>query len=262
MVLVKLDREGEKQDILLMNWAAHPCTSGLGGSSGTLISSDYIGTTRDAFEQETGMLFAFFQGGGGNAVTDSRIKEKENNLDRKGYGAALAKVAVEALPTMEEVPCNGIQIQQTMLEYACNHYGQDRLVDAQKVMDLFNKTNSDDAGVLAKELGFICFAECRGIVSFASNPDKGTMELDAFRIGDIGFATAPWEMFSETSAYIKDNSPYTYTMVLSIANGRSGYMATKEAFEYVCYESLSSRFDAGGAEAAADKLVEMLESFQ
>ena len=262
MVLVKFDRGEDKQAVMLMNWAAHPCTSEDGSSTGTTISADYIGTTRDSFEQQTGMLFAFFQGGGGNMVTDSRIAGKTNDLDRKGYGAALAKVAVDALPDMEEVPCDGIAIAQVNMEYAYNHEDEERLADAQRVMDLFKKSNATDATALAKELGFINKSHAQGIVNRASKPESGVMELDAFRIGEVGFATAPWEMFSDTSIAIKDNSPYQYTMVLSIANGRSSYMATKEAFEYVCYESLNSNFAPGAAEAAAEKLVEMLKSFQ
>ena len=262
MVLVKFDREDDKKDIMLMNWAAHPCTAEDGGASGTTISADYIGTVRDAFERDTGMHFAFFQGGGGDAVTDSRIEARANNLDRKGYGEALSKVAVEALPTMEEIPCDGIQIQQNMFEYAANHYGSDRMSDAQKVMALYKKSGASDANVLARELGFVAYTQCRSIVNCADNPETFTMELDAFRIGEVGFATAPWEMCSQTSMQIKDGSPYKYTMVLSIANGRSGYLPIKEAFEYGSYEAFSSSYDAGGAEAAAEQLIAMLKSFQ
>lgn len=263
MVLVKFDREGDNQDVLLMNWAAHPCASDTEGGTGTVISADYIGSIRDTFEKETGMQFAFFQGGGGNMVTDSRIKEKAHNLeDRREYGAALAKIAIDALPTMEEVPCDGIQISQNNFRYACNHDGEERLEDAQKVIDLFKEANAEAANALARELGFLNKAHAQGIVSHASNPESKVMELDAFRIGEVGFATTPWETFSDTSVWIKDNSPYKYTMVLSIANGRFSYQATKEAFEYVCYESLSSNFAPGAAEAAAEELVNMLKDFQ
>lgn len=263
MVLVKFDREGDDQDIMLMNWAAHPCADDTGGSTGTVISADYIGAIRDNFEKETGMHFAFFQGGGGNMVTDSRIKEKAHNMeDRKEYGAALAKVAIDALPAMEEVPCDGIQITQNYMEYACNHEGEEKLEDAKKVMELFKKSSADDANALAKELGLINKSHAQGIVSHASNPASKTMELNAFRIGDVGFATTPWETFSDTAISIKDNSPYKYTMVLSIANGRYGYQATREAFEYVSYESVSSTFAPGAAEAAAEQLVNMLKGMQ
>lgn len=262
MVLVKFQREDDKKDIMLMNWAAHPTTAEDGGSTGTTISADYIGTARDAFERDTGMHFAFFQGGGGDAVTDSRIASRANNLDRKGYGEALSKVAVEALPTLEEVPCDGIQIQQNMFEYEANHYGQERLEDAQKVMELYKKAGASTATILAHELGFVSYTQCRSIVNCSTNPATSTMELDAFRIGEVGFATAPWEMCSNTSMQIKDGSPYKYTMVLSIANGRSGYLPIKEAFEYVSYEAFSSSFNAGGAEAAAEQLIGMLKSFQ
>ena len=264
MVLIKFDREGDNQDVVLMNWAAHPCASDTEGSTGTVISADYIGSIRDTFEKETGMQLAFFQGGGGNMVTDSRIKEKAHNMeDRKEYGAALAKIAIDALPTMEEVPCDGIQITQENMSYPYKrHQDAEQYKAAKEVMDLFKAHGATVATARAKELGLINKAHAQDLVNHYGEPKNGVMELDAFRIGEVAFATAPWEMFSDTSVWIKDNSPYKYTMVLSIANGRSGYMATREAFEYVCYESLSSSFGSGGAETAAEHLVNMLKGFQ
>ena len=264
MVLYKFDREGNNQDVVLMNWAAHPCASDTEGSSGTVISADYIGSIRTAFEKETGMQFAFFQGGGGNMVTDSRIKEKAHGMeDRVEYGTALAKIAIEALPTMEEIPCDGIQIAQTNLKYAKKRHQDAELYEkAKEVMKVFKSANAEAANVLAREMGFLNKSHAQDVANHYGEPEDGIMELNSFRIGDVAFTTTPWETFSDTSVWIKDNSPYKYTMVLSIANNRIGYQATKEAFGYVCYESLSSSFAAGAAEAAAEQLVNMLKDFQ
>ena len=197
-------------------------------------------------------------------ATDSRIPEKAHNMeDRKEYGAALAKIAVDALPTMEGVPCDGIQITQENMSYPYKrHQNAEQYKAAKEVMDLFKAYGATVATARAKELGLINKAHAQDLVNHYGDPKNGVMELDAFRIGEVAFATAPWEMFSDTSAWIKDNSPYKYTMVLSIANGRSGYMATREAFEYVSYESVSSNFGPGGAETAAEHLVNMLKGFQ
>lgn len=45
MLLVKIDREGDKKDILLMNWQAHPCKTG----GGTNASRGYL-PTMDAYD--------------------------------------------------------------------------------------------------------------------------------------------------------------------------------------------------------------------
>jgi hypothetical protein len=259
MVLIKVDRGEEKKGILLMNWAAHPC---YGGESNRMLTADYIGAARDSFEMETGMHFAFFQAAGGDVVMDSAITEKKNRLDHIEYGAALAKAAVEALPTMEKIEGQGVKTAQNNMEYACNHYGQDRLADAKRVNDLLTANPGADQTALAQQNGFYSISQVNGIINCATNPETGVMELNAVNVGGAAFVTVSWEMFTDTGKAIKAQSPYAYTMVLSCANGKDSYVPTADAYDYDCYERFVAYFDKGAAEAATDALITMLKSFQ
>lgn len=259
LVMIRAEREGDKEDIVIMNFAAHPCFTG--GSSGTVISSDYIGSFRDTFEQETGMHFAFLQGGAGDGVTSSEIKEIDNGYDWREYGAALTKYAVDALPTMKKVEDQTIKISQNMFTYAANHYGEDQLEDAQRVMEFYN-TDRTKATALAKSLGFYSINHAKGIVRAYNNPDELTAELDAFSIGGIGFVTVPGEVFAQTAMHVKDNSPFEYTVFCELTNGGLSYMPIKEAYEYPSYEGFVAKFGKGFAEAFSEELITMLKSFQ
>lgn len=260
LVMIRAERAAEdKEDIVLVNWAAHPCYTG--GSDGTVLSADYIGSFRTAFEEQTGMHFAFFQGGGGDAVTDSEIHALAHKMDHHEYGAALCKYAVDALPTMEKMERSDIQTTQNMFTYACNHYGEDKLEDAKKVME-FYKTDRTKAVALAESLGFYSINHAKGIVRASNNPESETAELDAFAIGGIGFVTIPGEAFSQTAMYVKDNSPFEYTMFCSLTNGGMSYMPIKEAYEYDSYEGFVANFGKGFAEAYAEELLTMLKSFK
>ena len=86
------------------------------------------------------------------------------------------------------------------------------------------------------------------------------MALYAFSIGDIAFATAPYEMFSSSAKYIKDNSPYAMTFVLAYTNGKYGYVPDFETFKYKSYETDITYFVQGTAESNAKNLVTKLKS--
>ena len=263
MTLIKAEREGDKKDIAIMNFQAHPCFAT--ATNNYELSSDYIGTTRDAFEKATGMHFIYFLGATGNQNTMSKIPGKglPNNNGRQFYGETLAQYAIDALPNMKKIEGSGVKTTQVEYEYACNHYGQDRLVDAKKVTAIFDQTgSSSQANVLAKELGFWSVYECRGIVAGASRPAKSSMELNACSFGGVGFVAASYEMFSNSGMYIKENSPYEFTIISTCTNGYNNYYPSKEAFEYGCYESYTAVFASGVAEDCAAKFVEMLKSVQ
>lgn len=262
MVLVKIDRQDkEKKDIVLMNWQCHPTFTG--GGAKTDVSADYVGTCRDAFENETGMLFAFFQGGGGDVVSSSKIYVRKTAWTVETYGQALARYAIDALPNMEKIKGEGIKTEQYKGEFATNKYRQDKLKEAQQVMDVYNKSGSAEAKSFGATVGIPNgYTEARGILNCAKTGQYSKMELDALYVAGMAFVTAPWEMFSETAMYIKDNSPFRYTVVISQGNGKTSYLPTKVAFEYGCYEAFNATYGAGVAEESAEKLVSMLKGLQ
>jgi len=264
MTLIKIDREGDKKDIMLMNFQGHPCFAS--GSNYNELSADYIGTTRDAFEKATGMQFIYFLGATGNQNTSSRVGSENgtHNNDRVEYGAKLAQYAIDALPTMTTpIEGSGVKTTQKKLTYKSNKYGQDRLADAQKVATLFSQTgDTSSANAMAKSMGFQSVYECRGIVGCASRPEISQMTIDACSFGGVGFVAASYEMFSNSGLYIKENSPYEFTVISTVTNGYNNYIPSLEAYMYGCYESYTAIYEAGTAEAAAEEFVNMLKSLQ
>ena len=263
MTLVKADREGDKKDIMIMNFQAHPCFAS--GTNYNELSADYIGNTRSHFENATGMHFIYFLGATGDQNTGSKIQgEGQPHIQGQDtYGKQLAQYAIDALPNMEKIEGSGVKTTQEKYIYNCNKYAQDRLVDAKKVTAIFDATgSSSQANVLAKELGFWSVYECRGIVAGAGRPEKDSMELNACSFGGVGFVAASYEMFSKSGMYIKENSPYEYTIISTVTNGYKNYYPSEEAFAYGCYESYTAIFATGVAEACAAKFVEMLKAVQ
>ena len=259
MTLIKFDREGDKKDILLMNWQAHADMIG-----GTDISADYIGVTRDILEKETGMDFIFFLGATGDQNPNSRIPGEKTQVKYKEYGKELAQWALDALPNInQKIEGEGIASKQETITYRHNKYGQDRLADAMKVHELFVQTGSSStANTLATSLGFWSVYQCNGIVNCSKTPEFGNFTVNVHRIGGLGFVAAPYEMFSENGKFIKENSPYEFTIVSTVTNAYTNYFPTKEAYEYGCYESYTAKFDAGVGEDTATRFVELLKEIQ
>ncbi len=93
---------------------------------------------------------------------------------------------------------------------------------------------------------------------------SGKIELNAISLGSIAFATAQYEMFDISAKEIREetrkNSPIEMTFVLSLTNGKKGYMPTKDVYEYGSYETNITHFPKGTAEKLSSKLVSLISS--
>lgn len=86
-----------------------------------------------------------------------------------------------------------------------------------------------------------------------------TVELNTYTIGDLAFATTPYEMFDTHGMTVKNGSPFPMTMMITMTNYYLSYVPSEAAFDYPnCYEVRSTRFAKGTGEAVADELVRQL----
>jgi len=88
------------------------------------------------------------------------------------------------------------------------------------------------------------------------------MELNSIGLGDLSFVTAPYEMFCNNAQYVKQNTPFAMTFVISCSNNGVCYLASDEAFKHGCYEVDNRIFVRGTAEEAADCMLNMLKEIK
>lgn len=261
MRLVKIEREGDNKDILIMNWGAHPTMTG--GVDKYDLSADYVGAIRNKIERDAGMHFAFFQAAGGNQVVDSWITEEKHNMDYVTYGEKLAQIAMDLMPAMTKIEGEGIETIKVDMEAEVNHDDVEYIAEALQVNALHKAGQSRDVcNAKARELGLSSVYHANAIVARTSRKDVDILHLDAVRIGGMAFITSQYEMFSDHSHYIKDKSPFEMMMISTSSNGDAVYIPTIKAYEYGCYESYVSYFARGTGEAAADKYIEMLNTLK
>lgn len=90
--------------------------------------------------------------------------------------------------------------------------------------------------------------------------EAGTI-IQAWRIGDIGFASLPGEVFVEWGLKIKEESPFPWTFPVELGGDYLGYIVTEQAWKAGGYESLiarSARPSVEGCAAMTDKALELL----
>ena len=260
MVVLRIDR-GEQKAITLVNWQAHPCKTE-GGSKNRLLSPDFIVSFRTYYENMSNTHFAYFTGAAGNQNLSTRIASEDNHLDFWQLGEKLATIAYETAQKAEKLEGTGITTANLDHELPMNHDREDMLVQANEVVALWQTTTNAEANVLARQYGFSSVYEASAIRSRVTRPATSTYEINAMNICGFSLVTAPYEMFSNSALYIKENSPFENTMVFSCANGSNGYFPTEEAYDYRSYEGTTARFARGCAEDSAQALVALLEQVQ
>ena len=256
LVVAKFDRKNKK-DIMLMNFQLHPVFDG--GMTETIISSDGIGVVRDYVNEQTGMEFIYFQGAAGNQNRASKILADATGDDIYTWAQKLGDYAINALPNLK--PMNGDDIKIQNQVYAGKVWKETDpaiLAKAKEVQEYYKQTDRDTANVLAREYGFGSVYHAGSLLGHQNYPDTIDMEINAVSIGEFGFITAPYEMFSREGIKIKTDSPLTVTAIMGYAGHYNGYIPSMEAYDYGCYESQTGTFERGTAELLADAYLEML----
>jgi hypothetical protein len=68
-------------------------------------------------------------------------------------------------------------------------------------------------------------------------PPRTEIMLQTLRVGDVGIAAIPFEVFAETGLEIKQKSPFRPTFTVSLANGSGGYLPTPGQHQLGGYET-------------------------
>lgn len=256
-VLIKFDRGQGKKDILLINWQAHPDSSSDIGYTG--ISPSWVGPLRDRVEQRSKMHVAYFTGASGNQNIDSWISSESHGYGWKTYGKKMGTLVDQALEQLQPVEVDGIQARLVVVDAEVDHSWDPMLGQANAVYDLW-KTEGKEAGDRLGEIyGFTSSYQARAIRTRAELGPTRPLELGVIRIGDVAFVSGTYEMFSEQGMYIKENSPFETTFIIT---GNNGYVPSEKAYDYRSYEADTSLFAKGTAEKLAVRYVELLEELK
>ncbi|HQP98280.1 MAG TPA: neutral/alkaline non-lysosomal ceramidase N-terminal domain-containing protein [bacterium] len=230
---------------LLINYALHPAV--LAGENWDL-GPDWPGFLREALARYVGgdVPILYFNGTQGNInhldAWDPLQGRGLKEAQRIGY--VLATAAVSSSFQMQRI--DG-PVAVSSEELLVNR----RSVSAQTVADAEKRLAAlGTLTVEGQEDGMPSWFFDKELVEHAGRQNEPvSLEVQAIRIGDIGFAGFPGEFFVEYGLELKRHSPAEFTIPLGLANGEVGYVPTPEAPEQGGYEGMTWRYNQLEADA-------------
>ena len=202
---------------------------------GPRFSADYPGVVatrlRDRFGPATVPIFV------PGAFGDINAEVPSTTRDHQAYrllGEQLAGVIVERLDQRKPRP---VEPTLGVLKQEATVSGRDFTVD-QEARIQASQWPADVMDYFRKELE---------LVRQAGVTEARTL-VQAWRIGDIAFASVPGELFVEWGLKIKAESPFPWTFPVMLGGDCLGYFVTPEAWRTGGYESLINRYSVVSVE--------------
>ena len=261
--VVKFARAAEdKKDIVLISNPAH-CTA-VSGTDRDMLSADIAYSVRNHVEQNVDCHVAYFIGAAGDQVPSSRIPEEGSTSDYLLYGERMGKYVVDLLPQLSPLASGAVKLNTQVFTGKTIKEGVERLEDARAAREVISKygNSAPESKAAASKYGFSSVYQATAIVARAGRGDTASMTLNTLAIGDLAFAFAPYEMFSENGKFIKENSPYPMTFIVTCSENHGGYLPSVNGFRVECYESHVTVYERGTAETLADTYIEMLTAMK
>lgn len=256
--IVKFDRSAaSKKDIVLFNLGCH--ATYYSGAGTFNLSADFPGPARDYVAANADCHAAYFMSASGDQTPGSKIPEVHHNLSHKQFGEKLGQYVVDALGGLTKVNAGNVKLTEVKYAAESNKLDTSRLADATRLWSLFQQKGYDEVNAQAKKEGFKSIYECRSIIMSGSYPDPKYVNINVLSAGDVSFVIFSGEMFSSTGRYIRENSPYDMSFILTCANGYNGYFPDERGYGYGCYEAYSSYVNKGTAEKVGEEFIKMLK---
>lgn len=246
---------------LLANYSLHY----VGGIPRNHISADYFGVFSDRIQellnadrQDIPFVGIMSNGTSGDINNINVMAPPENNapyLKMKKVAKDVAQAVYRVYQTTTHVPWVKLQARQKSLSLDV------RQVDKQ-LLELVDKINSLPEG--SKPIHHPLEKEyAKRVLQHANEwPKQLVIDLQAFRLGDIGVTAIPFETFAETGLELKSKTPLKHTFNISFANGTFGYLPTPQQHDLGGYETwmTTSRVEKNASVKIVDTLMELLNT--
>jgi neutral ceramidase len=255
-VLAVRSKDG-KPVALLANYSLHY----VGGNP--QISADYFG----AFADRVGQLLGQ-EGGSGPfvGIMSNGTSGDVNNINFAGAAPkgqkpgeqiklvadAVAKAAVAAYKGIEFRDRVTLAAAEKDIELGVRQPNADELKRARAILEE-NKDKKVLVGLPA--------VYARETVLLTDFFKTATVKIQALRVGDLGIAAIPCEVFTEIGLDIKKRSPLKPTFTIELANGYNGYLPTPAQHKlggYETWRARSSYLEVNASEKITETVLELL----
>ena len=229
--IVSIQSADGKPLALLGNYSLHY----VGGVPGPEVSADYFGE----FSRQVGQSLAAGDPSFVAMLTNGTSGDVNNNdfvhprpraepYARIGVVAGkLARHAAEAAGRIQYTESAPVKIAERELRLRFRRPTPEQLSFAKMALE------ANDESKLPRNAK----AYAQRALSLNSGPEFADLKLQGIRIGGLGIATIPCEVFTEIGITIKELSPFRPTFTIELANGHYGYLPTPRHFALGGYET-------------------------
>ncbi len=226
-VLKIVDAQEPKKIIgILFNHAGHP---NVFSGDNYFISADYPGYACDLIEKKFNCVAMFINGAQGTMDIDGLKDRDWEGIVR--IGTALANSVIK---TADKIHCTD---NSHPFAFSAKYpipkrkITKDELAWAKKILAVTKGTVKAMADGVGDDYKALLYKKI-----YDADFDKINVEQICFIVDNSAFITFPGEVFTEIGMKIKAKSPFKHTYFLGLANGRTGYIPTKEAISQGGYE--------------------------
>ncbi len=170
-------------------------------------------------------------GTSGDANCNDFTRRQRRKHDYFSVGRDVAQAAFEAYKTIEYHDWAPLEMREQRLTLDVRMPGEQEVVKARRFIETFaDRKPKNWEEVYAHE-----------IVKLSKMATTRELKLQAIRIGGLGIAAIPCEVYGSTGLAIKAASPLQTTMNISLANGCEGYIAPPEQHKLGGYTTWRAR---------------------
>jgi hypothetical protein len=217
------------------------------------VSADYFGRFVDRLAALIGaqavkppFVGIMSQGTSGDQMwMDYGHPRNEPGID--AYAAAVASVANRAYQLIRYHDWVPLAMAETTLELDRRVPDRARLAWAKVILDRMNTDVGKNVRTPAPRTLPEVYAQ---EALFLENEPRRELKLQAIRIGDLGIAAIPNEVFAISGLKIKTRSPFETTFSIELANGAEGYILPPEQHALGGYTTWPAR--TAGLEVRAE----------
>lgn len=261
VVFLSIQARDGRPIALLANYSLHY----VGGTGPRHVSADYFGFFADRIQQLLGAdrqdppFVGILSNGTSGDINNINFRGPRESLPpyekMRRVANILAAEVFKVYQTIQHRDHLSLDMAQSRLRLQTRRPTEAQL---QRARQILNQPETAPQGHPRERI----YAE--RTLQMAEFPEEVDLILQAIRIGEVGIAAIPAEVFVEIGLEIKGKSPFKPTFTISLANGAYGYLPTVEHHRLGGYETWlgTNRLEVEAAPKIVRTLLQLFQQLQ
>lgn len=259
--LLCLYAEGAPNDAPSAVFGSFPCHPTVLGATNYAISADLPGAYRRQLRMLLGTeTWIGLATGASGDISTRHVRQGQGFEELERLGSLLAEAARQYIVRAEPLSLAPPVIREDALALKLKEPLDAETLAAEVERLSQQRAGALDVGNIAQArtletaLQGIRAAQAVGVMQQAPPP---SVTIAAARLGELVLVAVPGELYNRLGAQIRHGAG-SPVLVLGYTNGYSGYIPTREAYQFLDYEVLMTPFAAGAGEDVATAALKLL----